>query len=649
MAYLSIKRVLGETSLERKIRVLFGVSLLVLIAFSFLSVNRIIERQILENTRARASELIETYLVRIHFQNAQVMELGNRHLKTTIRQTISDVAKNRDHKTDLLVLNNNVDRWQVNPTLVDDDVERDMLSGLEAIFRPKQYEMDLSLIQDMKTDEAAEEIVIDHKNQIFPDRFLPDNKYVYYEPVIFRESCLGCHWPIDSQLKPLNDENSSNESSASDDQTLPDFSDQDSEAYRNLAQAAPTVFVRVTLPYQIAKQAINRSRAILMAVAIVTAFLSMLALYLIVRYVIVKPLKHLRDVADEISHGKLDVRSDLMTGDEFEDLSRSFNKMLRHLLDTQRELQDANTVLDIKVDEQAQLNLKLHEMNQVKSEFLANMSHELRTPLNSIIGFSEILETSKNVEGKEKRFAANIHRSGRLLLDLINDILDLAKLEAGKMDVNPTSFQVQQLIVELCDIVRNLAEDKNIHLYAEVEPHLPDLFQDQTKIRQILINLLSNAIKFTPEGGRIRVSAKRLDAEQLLLEVDDTGIGIPEADRQVIFEKFRQGPAAIGGNALTREIAGTGLGLSIVRELCMLLGGEVSVTSEVGKGSTFSVRIPFSVREFRKPGSEVSRAVEEITKVSRIDFGRTNQLPLPPENHTSESQSLSSDESTTKE
>jgi signal transduction histidine kinase len=622
MAYTTIKRVLGETSLERKIRILFGISLLALIAGAFLSVNRITERQIIETTRAKASSDIEAYLLRLHFLKIQFRENveGNKGL---IEKALEEMSWDRSIDATVLVLSEKRSRWQLdNAKVVDDERERALLKGLEEAFRDQQSAHEVARLLN-KPVELSKPIEIDPQNKIFPDQFLEDNWYAYYEPVLFPESCMACHFLKDSRvLHAMSTEESKRNEAITQDAL-------------NAINEEPVVFIRLKLPYQLAKQSINRSRAILLAVAIVTAFLSMLALYLIVRYVIVKPLKHLRDVAEEVIHGRMDVRSDLLTGDEFEDLSRSFNKMLRHLLDTQKELQDTNRDLDNKVDEQAKLNLKLHEMNQIKSEFLANMSHELRTPLNSIIGFSEILGSSSSLEGREKRYANNIHRSGRLLLDLINDLLDLAKLEAGKMETNPTNFQVQQLIIELCDIVRKLAEDKNINLYSEIEPDLPDAFQDQVKIRQILINLLSNAIKFTPEGGRIRVAALR-DGDEMVLEVEDTGIGIPESDRNVIFEKFRQGPAAIGDNSLTREVAGTGLGLSIVRELCMLLGGSVNVSSEVGKGSTFSVRLPWNAQLQRKQTSEVSRALEELAKVPRIDFARASQTPQPSDEEMAE-------------
>jgi len=326
----------------------------------------------------------------------------------------------------------------------------------------------------------------------------------------------------------------------------------------------------------------------------------------------------------------MDVRSELNTGDEFEELSRSFNRMLRHLLDTQVALQGANEDLDRKVDEQGQLNLKLHEMNQLKSEFLANMSHELRTPLNSIIGFSEILEAKGEGDEKQVRFASNIRNSGRLLLELINDILDLAKLEAGKMDVKPSEFAIDNLLSVLCDMVRGLADTKSIQLTQHVDENLPDMYQDKIKIRQILTNLISNAIKFTPEGGRIDVYAVRNADQQLVLTVADTGVGIAESDQQIVFEKFRQGPSAIGDDALTREVSGTGLGLSIVKELCILLGGGIELSSEVGKGSTFIVTLPWNAKPRTGKASGIARSLDEVTKSQRVDFARAELTPQPP-------------------
>ena len=249
-----------------------------------------------------------------------------------------------------------------------------------------------------------------------------------------------------------------------------------------LREQIPPTFLRIELDYHTAKSAINKNRAILISLAILTAVFSVLACWLIVRYVVMKPLKHLQDVSDEISRGQMDVRAELFTGDEFESLSKSFNRMVRHLLDTQNELRGVNDDLDAKVDEQAQLNLKLYETNQVKSEFLANMSHELRTPLNSIIGFSEILESAKGLESKQVRFAKNIRDSGRLLLDLINDILDLAKLEAGKMEVRPSEFEIGLMVRRLYDMVRSLADQKSIALIFREDPQLTTLFQDLSLI-----------------------------------------------------------------------------------------------------------------------------------------------------------------------
>jgi signal transduction histidine kinase len=259
------------------------------------------------------------------------------------------------------------------------------------------------------------------------------------------------------------------------------------------------------------------------------------------------------------------------------------------------ELRQVNAALDSRVDELAKLNMQLYELNRLKSDFLATVSHELRTPLNSIIGFSDVLASGDSMDEKHRRYANNIQKSGRMLLDMINDILDLAKIEAGKMEIRLSDFRIAQVVGAQCDMARPLAEKKNIDLEVDVPSGLPDLRQDQGKIQQILNNLLSNAIKFTPEGGRVMVRAGRTLPGQLQLVVQDTGVGIAPEDQTAVFEKFRQGTAARPGEALTREHSGTGLGLSIVKELCKLLGGEVKLQSELGKGSTFTVTLPWTL------------------------------------------------------
>jgi signal transduction histidine kinase len=380
--------------------------------------------------------------------------------------------------------------------------------------------------------------------------------------------------------------------------------------------------VKIILPYT-TQRAINYNRALFFATAIMTFFLAMLAAYVIVRYVIVKPLKHLRDVSDEVALGNIQARADIQTADEFEDLAHAFNKMLRHLTDVQGELRQANTTLDLKVDELAQLNMRLYEMNRLKSDFLATMSHELRTPLNSIIGFSDVLGSIKSLDEKQKRYVQNIQKSGRMLLDMINDILDLAKIESGKMEVRLSEFPIEDLITVQCDMARPLAERKNIDVDCDIEHGLPLMFQDQGKVQQILNNLLSNAIKFTPEGGRIVISARRSNEGALLLSVADTGIGIAEADQTSIFEKFRQGGAVLsGGDAMTREHSGTGLGLSIVKELCKLLGGEVYLQSQLGKGSTFTVELPFSRADHPQFDSPLDENLGELVRTRREELQR---------------------------
>jgi signal transduction histidine kinase len=287
--------------------------------------------------------------------------------------------------------------------------------------------------------------------------------------------------------------------------------------------------------------------------------------------------------------------------------------MLRNLVSMQDQWRKVNGDLDRKVDELAQANLALYESNRLKSDFLATMSHELRTPLNSILGFSDVLLSSNQLSEKQQRWVRNIQSSGERLLALINDILDLAKIEAGKMQVRLEDVNVHDVCDGLLSMFRPMAEKKNIDLRGQVAPDIPLLRQDVGKLQQILQNLLSNAIKFTPEGGRVLLKA---EAEPLhvVLTVTDTGVGIAPEEQERVFEKFRQ-----SGNPLTREHAGTGLGLSIVRELAKLLGGDVTLQSELGRGSAFAVRLPLHLSE--EPRLEFDLADEHIdlSKAQRVD------------------------------
>jgi two-component system sensor histidine kinase BarA len=239
----------------------------------------------------------------------------------------------------------------------------------------------------------------------------------------------------------------------------------------------------------------------------------------------------------------------------------------------------------------AETNVALFESNRLKSEFIANVSHELRTPLVSIIGFAELLAEfggSRKLDMERlRRYSGNILTSGRMLLDIINDLLDLAKIEAGKLELHITRFDVKPLCADLIDFVTPLADKKQLAVTLEIPQELPAMTSDAGRLKQILYNLLSNAIKFTPEAGAIRVTVTATDAATLAFSVADTGPGISPEHQAVIFEKFHQLDASH-----TREFSGTGLGLAITGELSAMLGGNIAVTSKPGEGSTFTVTLP---------------------------------------------------------
>ncbi|CAN5426273.1 hypothetical protein BH11PLA2_BH11PLA2_11600 [soil metagenome] len=395
------------------------------------------------------------------------------------------------------------------------------------------------------------------------ERFDNDKAYVYYGAVRAAKSCLECH-------------------------TRPDRL---TSARPDMKEGDLMGVVSVRMATDLIESGFHQNRALLIAFAIGTTVLILAGSYLIIRYVIVKPVRHLKEVSEAIAAGELNVRSEIQTGDEFEDLSIAFNRMLRNLTSMTDRNRNLISDLDRKVDELARVNLALYESNRLKGDFLSTMSHELRTPLNSIIGFSEVLLNADNMTEKQHRYAANIMTGGQQLLALINDVLDLAKMEAGRMRLHPEELKPQEVCEQALTLFRDAAEKKNVELRLSCSPELPSVRQDAGKLRQILTNLISNAVKFTPQGGRVMLTAEVAE-DKFILTVTDTGVGIASEEHESVFDKFRQ-----SASILTREQGGTGLGLSIVREIAKLLGGDVVLKSELGLGSTFVVTVSSELKE----------------------------------------------------
>jgi signal transduction histidine kinase len=319
---------------------------------------------------------------------------------------------------------------------------------------------------------------------------------------------------------------------------------------------------------------------------------AIVAFYIITQRVILRPIRMLRALANNVAEGNLDIRSSIKTRDEYEKLSDAFNHMLDGLQASQKKLREANIQLDDKIAELSTRNIELFKANQVKGEFLANISHEFRTPLNGILGFAEILRDKPEIANTEKgrRYAENIYTAGQSLLNMINNLLDLAKSEAGKMRLHIEKTSVPELCNTVVAAFSVMTRKKRIKTKLLVDEDIPLLMTDAGKVKQILTNFLSNAIKFTDEEGRIEIRANMSDEKHVRISIFDTGCGIAENDQEKVFEKFRQADGSI-----TREIAGSGLGLAICRELASMLAGTIGLESEVEKGSTFWLDIPVSL------------------------------------------------------
>ncbi len=581
-----LKSLVGNWSLERKCLLFLGLALLASLLLAFYAVQLVASQLVKETTRQSARDYANSVVgwKHIFHYKGEQSQSGSERPQSETNQLVIGLL--RDHllqkrfDNKILRIEDGLEHESISAEVAKGEdlihvnlllaklAEQDSIDALNKLEFEKSNSPKSTVSENSASPAATQLMGRNPKTPIFEEAGPSDGFYSYYHPIVFETSCMECHPKLPS-----------------------------STGLSTSPSLDPFRVIRVRMPYSDTRVSSMWSYSILTSIAICTLAMSLFFIHWVLKRLVIRPLSYLKHVSDEISRGDTKIRFAVDTNDEFYELSESFNRMLRHLTETQEQLQSVNKELDRRVDELARVNLQLFEGNRLKGDFMANMSHELRTPLNSILGFSEVLQGFESLTDKQRRYASNIQSSGRLLLDMINDILDLAKVEAGKMEVRPTEFCMLSVLHAQCEILRKMAEDKNIDLRIDSSQTEMRIEQDQGKVQQILTNLLSNAIKFTPEGGLVTVTCDWLNDNEFLLSVADTGVGVAPSDHEIIFEKFRQAKGVTGVDGLTREYSGTGLGLSIVRELCRLLGGDITLTSQLGCGSTFRVVLPrvFSV------------------------------------------------------
>lgn len=332
----------------------------------------------------------------------------------------------------------------------------------------------------------------------------------------------------------------------------------------------------------------------------------LLVIYLALTYLVTRPLSRIQQGVERIQHGNLDVRfAYSQSSREMNDLTREFNTMAAELsgiygsLETQvadrtEQLAQANGVLERQRSQLEEVNRRLREDNQYKSDFLAMMSHELRTPLTSIIAFTELLNNgSAPASEKEAETRREIEANSRALLLMINDILEMSRLDAGRTEMTVEVIDLGDVCGMVCDVVRPLAQRNAIDFVCDIEPDVPLIRADFEKVRHVVENLCGNAMKFTSEGGKVRLFVDYApDTEEVLIHVEDNGIGIAEKDHERIFERFVQVDSSV-----SRKYSGTGLGLALAKEYVEMHGGNIGVKSELGRGSVFTVTLPVNGKE----------------------------------------------------
>ena len=553
---------LSPLSLAKKCRITFGAAVVFILTIALLLpyiwMGQLIKKNLLDTGRARSQAMLDR-----HFQ-----------LKDPAQTTLPALDN-----TGLPVDVNDPDiRWI---RFTKDDEGSRLAGSQNKSAYDKLTEETSQLIESLKADQARNDNILLRKK----DGILQSD-YVR----IFRatDNCISCHNPQGSALK---------------------------RAFSLNEMIGAVVIQSQDLGSEIRDTKLMNLLFIFVA-GLIGGIGAIVVFYWITQRVILRPIRQLRALANNVAEGNLNIRSAIKTGDEYEKLANAFNNMLDGLQATQEKLRQANKQLDAKIAELSERNIELFKANKVKGDFLANISHEFRTPLNAILGFAQVLREKPQLLKKDKvqRYAENIITSGNSLLNMINDLLDLAKTQAGKMELHIEKTSIQQLCKALLSSFSLLVKEKKIKIKLLVDSDIPVLSTDTGKVQQILYNFLSNAVKFTPPRGKIEIRAgapfrrppyvakwepdketqnsklKTQNYKTVRIAISDTGCGIAESDREKIFEKFRQVDGSI-----TRESTGTGLGLTICTELAAMLAGSVGLQSEPGKGSTFWLDIPVTL------------------------------------------------------
>ncbi len=396
-------------------------------------------------------------------------------------------------------------------------------------------------------------------------------------------------------------------------------------------EAAPLGYVRVLVPQRAVNAHVWENLASFGWVVAVTVLLAALLTFVLSRRM-TEPLRVLHTAVDNLGVGSFNYQVEIFTGDEIEDLAKNFNKMAdqlyRYRSDAENRKDNLEELIYERTVELTESNQKIRKVmrqaveakraaeqaSKAKSDFLATMSHEIRTPLNGVLGMAEILEHSR-LDKVQREYLQIITQSGRVLLDLINQILDFSKIEAGKIELNYSDFNLRQFTEEIAQTFAERAHKKNLELVCRIPPDLNLIVNsDVTRMRQIVSNLVGNSVKFTDQG-MVEISIDVLDRTahkaKLRFGVRDTGIGIAEDKLEHIFETFAQ-----ADSSTTRKYGGTGLGLAIVKQLLELLGGEITVSSEEGKGSVFACEVWMPAETFEN--KDLLHITEKITGIRTI-------------------------------